>query len=158
MTRLRKELDNTNLSSMPQYRATNHLPYLNVVIKEAIRLHAPVGVLLERLVPEGGVTLCGRYFPEGTIVGCNPAVVHMDKRVYGRKYPVDQYKPERWLEATEDEKGDMERCFMAFGSGKRTCIGKNISLLEVYKLVPLLLSKFNVSIVATLDSGVLTLV
>jgi hypothetical protein len=38
----------------------------------------------------------------------------------------------------------MERFFMAFGSGKRTCIGKNISLLEVYKLVPLLLSKFNV--------------
>ena len=33
----------------------------------------------------------------------------------------------------------------AFGSGKRTCIGKNISLLEVHKLVPLLLMRFKVS-------------
>ncbi len=144
MGRLRQELDNANLSALPRYKETNHLPYLNVVIKEAIRLHAPVGVILERLVPEGGVTLCGHFFPEGTIVGCNPAVVHMDKRVYGRKYPVTQYRPERWLEATEEERAEMERLFMAFGSGKRTCIGKNISLLEVYKLVPLLLSKFNV--------------
>ncbi|KAK5322344.1 hypothetical protein LTR93_005547 [Exophiala xenobiotica] len=143
MRRLREELDTANLSALPRYKETNHLPYLNVVIKEAIRLHAPVGVILERLVPEGGVTLCGHFFPKGTIVGCNPAVVHMDKRVYGRKYPVTQYQPERWLEATEEEKAEMERLFMAFGSGKRTCIGKNISLLEVYKLVPLLLSKFN---------------
>ena len=70
----------------------------------------------------------------------------MDGRVYGRRYPADQYRPERWLEAPEEEKAEMERCFMAFGSGKRSCIGKNISLLEVYKLVPLLLSRFKVSI------------
>ena len=145
LERLRGELDHASLSFLPQYRETNSLPYLNAVVKEALRLHAPVGVVLERLVPKGGVTLCGRFLPEGTIVGCNPAVVHMDRRVYGRKYPVDQYHPERWLEATDEEKADMERCFMAFGSGKRSCIGKNISLLEVYKLVPLLLSRFEVS-------------
>ena len=145
LERLREELNHASLSSLPQYKETNNLPYLNVVVKEALRLHAPVGVILERVVPIGGVTLCGHFLPEGTIVGCNPAVVHMDRRIYGRRYPVDQYKPERWLEATADEKADMERYFMAFGSGKRSCIGKNISLLEVYKLVPLLLSRFEVS-------------
>lgn len=144
MSKLLSELDAANLSPLPRYRETNHLPYLNVVIKEAIRLHAPVGVILERLVPAGGVTLCGHFLPEGTVVGCNPAVVHMDHRVYGRQYPVDEFRPERWLEASDDEKAEMERLFMAFGSGKRTCIGKNISLLEVYKLVPLLLMRFKV--------------
>jgi len=147
MARLRDELDNADLSELPRYRETNHLPYLNVVVKEAIRLHAPVGVILERLVPKGGMTLCGHFFPEGTIVGCNPAVVHMDPRVYGRQYPVTEYRPERWLEASEEDTAAMERLFMAFGSGKRTCIGKNISLLEVYKLVPLLLSQFNFTLV-----------
>ena len=145
LEQLREELNNASLSPLPQYRETKNLPYLHAVVKEALRLHAPVGVVLERLVPKGGVTLCGHFLPEGTIVGCNPAVVHMDRRVYGHKYPVDQYKPERWLEAKEDERADMERCFMAFGSGKRSCIGKNISLLEVYKLVPLLLNRFEVS-------------
>jgi len=93
------------------------------------------------------VTLCGHFFPEGTIVGCNPAVIHKDKRVYGRRFSVDEFWPERWLEASVEEKADMERCFMAFGSGKRTCIGKNISLLEVHKLVPLLLMNFKMRLV-----------
>ncbi|KAF7542144.1 hypothetical protein G7054_g173 [Neopestalotiopsis clavispora] len=29
-----------------------------------------------------------------------------------------------------------------FGMGSRTCLGKNISLLEIYKLVPSLLRRF----------------
>ncbi|KIW82186.1 hypothetical protein Z517_05213 [Fonsecaea pedrosoi CBS 271.37] len=142
MAKLMAELDSANLSPLPQWRETSHLPYLGAVIKEALRLHTPVGFILERIVPKGGATLCGHFFPEGTIVGCNPAVIHRDKRVYGRRYSVDSYRPERWLEADDEERGEMERCFMAFGSGKRTCIGKNISLLEMYKLVPLLLKRF----------------
>ncbi|KAH0842829.1 hypothetical protein FOPE_08363 [Fonsecaea pedrosoi] len=144
MAKLMAELDSTNLSPLPQWRETSNLPYLGAVIKEALRLHTPVGFILERIVPKGGATLCGHFFPEGTIVGCNPAVIHRDKRVYGRRYSVDSYRPERWLEADDEERGEMERCFMAFGSGKRTCIGKNISLLEMYKLVPLLLKRFKV--------------
>ncbi|EXJ74852.1 uncharacterized protein A1O5_01548 [Cladophialophora psammophila CBS 110553] len=147
MARLMAELNSADLSPLPQWRETSSLPYLGAVIKEALRLHTPVGLILERIVPKGGVTLCGHFFPEGTIVGCNPAVIHRDKRVYGRRYSVDEYRPERWLEADEEEKGEMERCFMAFGSGKRTCIGKNISLLEVHKLVPLLLKRFKFRLV-----------
>ncbi|KIY01189.1 uncharacterized protein Z520_02741 [Fonsecaea multimorphosa CBS 102226] len=142
MSQLMAELESANLSPLPQWRETSNLPYLGAVIKEALRLHTPVGLMLERVVPNGGATICGHFFPAGTIVGCNPAVIHRDKRVYGRRYAVDEYRPERWLEADEEEKAEMERCFMAFGSGKRTCIGKNISLLEVYKLVPLLLKRF----------------
>jgi cytochrome P450 len=102
-------------------------------------------MLLERIVPVGGVTLCGKVVPEGTIVGCNPAVIHRDARVYGQKYPTNEFWPERWIEAEEEEKAEMERCFLAFGAGKRTCLGKNISMLEVHKLVPLLISRFKVS-------------
>ncbi len=156
MAKLLKEIKDSHLSSLPQWRETCNLPYLGAVIKEALRLHTPVGVVLERIVPESGVTLCGHFFPEGTIVGCNPAVIHKDKRVYGRRFSVDEFWPERWLEASVEEKADMERCFMAFGSGKRTCIGKNISLLEVHKLVPLLLMNFKVSCSQSIDPSKIT--
>jgi cytochrome P450 len=145
MAKLVAELDDANLSNLPQYRETINLPYLHVVVKEAIRLHAPVGVILERIVPEGGATICGHYFPAGTVVGCNPAVVHMNQGIYGRRYDVRRFVPERWLDASEEERAEMDRCWMAFGSGKRSCIGKNISMLEVLKLVPLLLRKYEVS-------------
>ena len=34
-----------------------------------------------------------------------------------------------------------------FGAGHRSCIGKNISYLEIYKLVPSMLRKYEVSVV-----------
>jgi len=37
----------------------------------------------------------------------------------------------------------VEKYFFAFGMGSRTCIGKNISLLEISKLVPQLLRNFD---------------
>ena len=40
----------------------------------------------------------------------------------------------------------MERRSMNFGAGKRMCLGKHISLLEIHKLVPLLLTRFKVTI------------
>lgn len=129
---------------MPTFKETYPLPYLGAVIKEALRLHTPVGLILERLVPAGGVTVSQREFPEGTIVGCNPHVIHRSKAVYGKSYDVDEFWPERWLEADALTKSDMDRFFMAFGSGKRVCIGRNISMLEIYKLVPLLLARFKV--------------
>ena len=36
--------------------------------------------------------------------------------------------------------------FVQFGAGHRSCLGKNISLLEIYKVVPTLLRRFDVSL------------
>jgi cytochrome P450 len=153
LSKLQDELRNTNLSPLPQWKETNALPYLGAVVKEALRIHPAVGLLLERIVPEGGVTLCGQLFPAGTIVGCNPAVVHFDKKVYGAKYPVEEFRPERWIEASAELRSLMERSSLAFGSGKRTCIGKNISLMEIYKLVPLILTRFKVCLIQSMTKS-----
>ena len=39
------------------------LPYLRAVIREGIRLTAPVPLGLTRMVPEGGVQICGEHLP-----------------------------------------------------------------------------------------------
>ena len=49
---------------------------------------------------------------------------------------------------TQDEEKrikEMTGTMLQFGQGARTCIGKNISLLEIYKLVPSVLRRFEVS-------------
>ncbi|KAI4210385.1 MAG: hypothetical protein LQ351_006752 [Letrouitia transgressa] len=120
------------------------LPYLDACIKEAFRLHPAAGLPLERVVPPQGIEICGEQIAGGTIVGCNAWVIHRRPEVFGNN--VDHYCPERWLEVNQEKRKEMEGTMFQFGKGARTCIGKNISLLEIYKLVPSFLRKFKVEL------------
>ena len=142
MQKLRAELDSANLSELPTWAETNVLPYLSACIKESMRLYPAAGLILERIVPKGGAEIAGQWIPGGTIVGCNAWVIHRRKEVFGDD--IESFQPERWLEAPEEKKRDMEGALFQFGMGSRTCVGKHISLLEIYKLVPALLNKFEV--------------
>lgn len=118
------------------------LPYLDACVKEALRLHPAAGLLLERIVPPQGIEICGEFIPGGTIVGCNAWVLHKRTEIFGDA--VDKYRPGRWLEAEPAKLREMNGTMFHFGAGSRTCIGKNISLMEVYKLVPSFLRRFEV--------------
>ena len=120
------------------------LPYLDACIQEAFRLHPAAGLPLERVVPRHGAEICGQQIEGGTIVGCSAWVIHRRPEVFGNN--VDTFRPERWLEADGEKRKEMDGTMFQFGMGARTCIGKNISLLEVYKLVPSFLRRFEVSL------------
>lgn len=62
-----------------------------------------------------------------------------------RLFDVDTFRPKRWLEDSEKASG-MNRFLFSFGGGARTCISKNISYLEMFKLVPAVLRTFDVSL------------
>lgn len=69
LQKLRDEIDdltaNGGLSKSPTFKESQQLPYLQAVIKEALRMHPATGLPMERVVPEGGATISGRFFPEG---------------------------------------------------------------------------------------------
>ena len=127
------------------------LPYLDAVVQESFRLYPAAGLLLERIVPRQGIDILDEHIPGGTVVGCNAWVLHRRPEIFGDD--VDTYRPERWLEANEEKLKEMKATMFQFGAGPRTCIGKNISLLEVYKLVPVFLMKFEVSAIYFVSSG-----
>ncbi|KAK0355057.1 hypothetical protein LTR91_013582 [Friedmanniomyces endolithicus] len=124
------------------------LPYLDAVIQESFRMHPAAGLILERVVPPQGIEILGEHIPGGTIVGCNAWVLHRRAEIFGND--IDTFRPERWLEAKPDRLKEMKATMFQFGAGARTCIGKNISLLEIYKLVPTFLRNFEVALE---DSG-----
>ncbi|KAK0862978.1 hypothetical protein LTR87_016387 [Friedmanniomyces endolithicus] len=124
------------------------LPYLDAVIQESFRMHPAAGLILERVVPPQGIEILGKHIPGGTIVGCNAWVLHRRAEIFGND--IDTFRPERWLEAKPDRLKEMKATMFQFGAGARTCIGKNISLLEIYKLVPTFLRNFEVALE---DSG-----
>ncbi|KAK5001465.1 hypothetical protein LTR28_012614, partial [Elasticomyces elasticus] len=123
---------------------SQRLPYLDAVVQESFRLHPALGLILERVVPPHGMDILGHQIPGGAIVGCNAWVVHRRPEVFGED--VDVFRPERWLEADKERLREMKATMFQFGAGARTCIGKNISLLEIYKLVPTFLRRFEIEL------------
>ncbi|KAI1209584.1 cytochrome P450 [Annulohypoxylon truncatum] len=123
------------------FKQSQEMPYLQAVIKEALRLHPATGLPIERVVPAGGATIAGRFFPEGSIVGVNTWIEHRNPRVFGED--ADAFKPERWLSDDAEKISFMNRHWMPFGLGARTCIGRHISHLEISKLIPRLVRDYD---------------
>lgn len=146
MQRLMEELKQVEQSDngLLSWSQVRHLPYLCAVIKEALRCHPAAGLTLERVVPPAGICVNEHFLPGGTIVGCSPWTVHLNESIFGHK--PDEFRPERWLDEPSHRVRDMENTLFTFGAGSRTCIGKNISLLEMHKLVPAVLRKFEVCV------------
>ncbi|KAK5107477.1 hypothetical protein LTR62_001095 [Meristemomyces frigidus] len=132
------------LHSKVSWSEAQKLPYLDAVIQESFRLHPAAGLILERVVPAQGIDILGSHIPGGTIVGCNAWVLHRRPEIFGSD--VEVFRPERWLEAQPHQLKEMKATMFQFGAGARTCIGKNISLLEIYKLVPTFLRNFDVGL------------
>lgn len=140
LAKLRKEIASANLSSPPTFKQSQSLPYLQAVIQESMRLHAAVGLPLQRVVPTGGRQISGNFVRAGSVVGINPWVFHYSKTIFGPDAAA--FRPERWLKADKEKLAEMNRYWMPFGLGSRTCIGKNISLLEMGKVLPVLVARF----------------
>lgn len=104
--------DSGDLSPIVTFAEANRMPYLQACMKEAMRLHPAVGMLLERIVPAEGFEIApGIHLPAGTCIGINPWLPSRDKSVYGPD--AEQFRPERWLEANEATLKLMERNFLA---------------------------------------------
>ncbi|KAJ6122548.1 pisatin demethylase, partial [Penicillium capsulatum] len=140
MEELLAELDHAKLPSPIPWDIAHKLPYLDSCIKEALRMTPAIGIPLERVTPAQGLELEGHNFQAGTVLGVNAWVVHRDQMVYGTDST--HWRPGRWIEADQDQKKMMERTLFAFGGGSRVCLGKNISYLEMYKVIPELLTRF----------------
>ncbi|KAE8328523.1 cytochrome P450 [Aspergillus sergii] len=135
---LREEIDTLAAAGKLSYPVTfeqaRHMPYLQACIKEALRVHPAVGRPLPRVVPPEGLTIAGQYFPGGAIVGVNSWMAHYNEDIFGRDAAM--FRPERWLESDKEKLSVMEQSLLTFGAGVRTCIGKNLSLLEMSKVIP----------------------
>lgn len=81
-----------------------------------------------------------------TVVGINSWVAHYNTNIFGEDAAL--FRPDRWLKShsSPEKLSSMEKYFMAFGMGSRTCIGKNISILEISKLVPQLVRRYDISL------------
>lgn len=103
-----------------------HLHYMKAVIKETMRLHPPVPLL----VPRESMAKCtiDRYeIPANTRVLINTYAIGRDAESW--ENPLE-YNPERFVEKDIDFKGQDFR-FLPFGGGRRGCPGYSFGLASV---------------------------
>ncbi|KAJ6535087.1 benzoate para-hydroxylase [Mycena capillaripes] len=130
---------------IPTHEQLKKLPYLQAVITEGLRHHGTNAIGLPRLVPEGGIILLGRPYPEGAELSVPSWSIGHDEEYWGDPYT---FRPERWLENPELKKYDL-----TFGAGPRTCVSSFLSIVNMEML--LVLSAFLLRYDVELQSPIL---
>lgn len=118
-----------DLMQIPNPRSTDSLPLLQAILLETLRRHAAIPGPQPRITPYNQPTpiKLGQYsnIPGGVRVSALAYTLHRNPAVFPNP---EEWKPERWLHASKEQRTEMDRWFWAFGSGGRMCIGKNLAL------------------------------
>lgn len=114
------------------------LPYLQAVIREALRVWPPVANIFSRDVPIGGDTVVvdgeSVFLPSGTCIGYSACAMHKSEKIYGKD--AEAFRPERWLDSDPAKLAVMVRTNeLIFGHGKFQCLGKTVAQIEIGKMV-----------------------
>ena len=130
MKKLQQELESVvGLDQMVEESHFDKLKYLDCVVKEVMRLHPVVTLLLPHESMED-CELQGFYIPKKSRVIVNAWAIGRDPDVWADP---DSFTPERFIDSDIDLRG---RHFelIPFGSGRRGCPGLQLGL-TVVKLV-----------------------
>jgi sterol 14-demethylase len=115
------------------FQALRAIPTLESAIKEALRLHPPLILLLR--VAQSDQEVCGHHIPAGTMVGCSLAV---SNRI-GTDFPdPDAFVPDRYIAPREEDL--LNRwTWVPFGAGRHRCVGANFAMMQLKAIFSVLL-------------------
>ncbi|KAG9258546.1 cytochrome P450 [Emericellopsis atlantica] len=126
----------------PSWEDLKGLRYLNMVIKEALRLWPPLTTNMrtavrDTVLPRGGGPdgLAPLFIPKDTPVRWSSYSLHRRKDVYGED--ADEFRPERW-------EGSLRPLwsYVPFSGGPRFCPGQQLALTQLSYLLVRLFQTF----------------
>ncbi|HET6503733.1 MAG TPA: cytochrome P450 [Amycolatopsis sp.] len=128
---------------LPDLAALDQLTTLDLVIKESLRLTAPVPSLARRA--ETDTEVLGHYLPAGTLVSVSPNINH-----YAPEYwtAPRRFDPERFAEGRREDKSH-RYAWIPFGGGAHKCIGLHFGTYEVKALLHEMLRAYRWSVPAS---------
>lgn len=145
LQRLRSELDSVldDTDLVAPYEKVRHLEYLRACLNESMRLNPPVSHNLPRATPANGAFIDGEWIAGNTTVSVSAYVAHRNAAIFPDP---EAFDPDRWLGEAGKELGPH---FLAFTTGARGCIGRNISYLEQTVLIASLFHRYDFELEST---------
>ncbi|KAL9004179.1 MAG: hypothetical protein Q9188_002994 [Gyalolechia gomerana] len=128
--RLRKE--SLDIGNQPlTFEVLKSMKFLNCVIRESLRLLAPLDRVLrlalsDTVLPRGGGPTGEQaiYIKQGTLIDIRTNVLHRDTSFWGPD--ASAFRPDRWLQSDLRPKWE----FLPFGGGARNCPANNFVLTQ----------------------------
>ncbi|KAF7844738.1 geraniol 8-hydroxylase-like [Senna tora] len=118
----------------------SNFPYLQAVVKETLRLHAPAPFLLPHTANED-VELCGFLIPKDAQILVNVWAMGRDPSIWDNPHV---FTPERFLDTEIDYRGSgRDFRFIPFSAGRRTCPGLPLASRIVTFMLASLLYHFD---------------
>ncbi len=128
------------------YQALREMPRLESAIKEALRLHPPL-ILLLRVAKEdlevGGFTVRA-----GQMVGASPSV---SNRIPEDFPDADSFVPGRYLEPREEDRTN-PWTWIPFGAGRHRCVGAAFAMMQLKAIFSVLLVGWDFELAQPSDS------
>jgi len=117
------------------YQGLREMPKLEAAIKEALRLHPPLIILLR--VAKVPIEVGGHTIPVGTMVAASP---YVSNRLPEAFPDPDAFDPVRYLEPREEDVAN-PWSWIPFGAGRHRCVGAAFAMMQLKAIFSVLLRR-----------------
>lgn len=118
------------------YESLRELQVTEWVVKEALRLHPPLFILIR--VAQQDTNILGYHIPKGTWVVVSPSVAHRIESVFKQ---AQGFCPHRF--GPPDHEDQQPFAYIAFGGGRHKCLGNAFAILQIKTILAKLLLRYD---------------
>ncbi|QCQ90261.1 cytochrome P450 [Rhodococcus sp. SGAir0479] len=128
------------------FHALRRIPVLEAVVKETLRLHPPLIVLLR--VARGDFEVGGYAIHEGNLVAATPAV---SNRIAESFPDPDRFDPGRYIDPNQEDTAN-RWTWIPFGAGRHRCVGAAFAQMQLKAIFSILLRDYEFEMAQPADS------
>ena len=139
--RLRRDIATVLAGRVPTVADLPHLPYLRMVLEEAMRLYPPAWVLARAARADD--VIGGYPIPAGTTVFLSPYLTHRHPAVWPEP---ERFDPDRL--ASDGVARRPPGAYFPFAAGPRACLGAPLAMMEAQLVVAQVIQTYDVALVA----------
>ncbi|KAJ7566798.1 hypothetical protein O6H91_02G119000 [Diphasiastrum complanatum] len=140
LLRAQEEVDSVvGLDRLVQESDLPYLPYMHATIKETMRLHPPVPLLVLHYSPVAS-HLGGYKIPAGSNIMVNSWAIGRDPKLWNNP---EEFNPDRFLGIDIQLVGGKQFQFLPFSTGRRQCPGYPLAAIQVPLTLACLIHAFN---------------
>jgi sterol 14alpha-demethylase len=118
------------------FQALRAIPQLEAALKETLRLHPPLILLLR--VAQEEIEIGGHVLPAGTMVGATPRV---SNRIAEDFPDPDRFDPGRYVDPRQEDLAH-RWTWIPFGAGKHRCVGNAFAMMQMKAIFSVILRDY----------------